>query len=78
MRRHQRRFKRSSRAGSRADRCSLDRRHAVFSQVNPIPVKAALSMMGLIHDFLRLPLTPLEDPYREKLRLALQKLNLIP
>ena len=35
-------------------------------------------MMGLIHDSLRLPLTPLEDPYREKLRDALQKLNLIP
>ena len=56
----------------------LDLIQALFSQVNPIPVKAALSMMGLIHDSLRLPLTPLEEPYREKLRLALQKLNLIP
>ena len=51
---------------------------ALFLQVNPIPVKAALSMMGLIHDSLRLPLTPLEEPYREKLRLALQKMKLIP
>ena len=56
----------------------LDLIQALFSQVNPIPVKAALSMMGLIHDSLRLPLTPLEEPYREKLRHALQKLNLIP
>lgn len=56
----------------------LDLIQALFSQVNPIPVKAALSMMGLIHDSLRLPLTPLEEPYHEKLRLALQKLNLIP
>ena len=56
----------------------LDLIQALFLQVNPIPVKAALSMMGLIHDSLRLPLTPLEEPYREKLRHALQKLNLIP
>ena len=56
----------------------LDLIQALFLQVNPIPVKAALSMMGLIHDSLRLPLTPLEEPYREKLRLALQKMKLIP
>ena len=55
----------------------LDLIQALFLQVNPIPVKAALSMMGLIHDSLRLPLTPLEEPYREKLRLALQKMKLI-
>ena len=56
----------------------LDLIQALFSQVNPIPVKAALSMMGLIHVFLRLPLTPLEEPYRDKLRHALQKMKLIP
>ena len=32
---------------------------ALFSQVSPIPVKAALSMLGLCEDVLRLPLTPL-------------------
>lgn len=56
----------------------LDLIQALFSQVNPIPVKAALSIMGLIHDSLRLPLTPLEEPYRDKLRHALQKMKLIP
>ena len=56
----------------------LDLIQALFLQVNPIPVKAALSMMGLIHDSLRLPLTPLEEPCREKLRLALKKMKLIP
>lgn len=50
---------------------------ALFSQVNPIPVKAALSMMGLIHEELRLPLTSLEEPYRGKLRAILRQLKLI-
>jgi len=36
----------------------------LFSDINPIPVKAALSVMGMIHNELRLPLTPLE---KEKL-----------
>ena len=41
---------------------------ALFSQVSPIPVKAALSMLGLCEDVLRLPLTPMEEPKRGKLR----------
>ena len=41
---------------------------ALFTQVNPIPVKAALSMLGLCGDVLRLPLTPMEEPDRETLR----------
>lgn len=44
---------------------------ALFAQVNPIPVKAALSMLGLCGDVLRLPLTPMEEPYREQLRALL-------
>jgi len=32
---------------------------ALFLEVNPIPVKAALAMMGKIHNELRLPLTPM-------------------
>ncbi len=40
---------------------------ALFSEVNPIPVKAALAAMGLIEDYLRLPLTPMEDGHRAKL-----------
>lgn len=41
--------------------------HALSCQVNPIPVKAALSMLDMIHDELRLPLVPLEEPYRQNL-----------
>lgn len=48
----------------------------LFSQVNPIPAKAALSMMGLIHDSLRLPLTPMEDPDRSRLNNLLKELGL--
>ncbi len=40
---------------------------ALFSEVNPIPVKAALHEMGLIEDCLRLPLTPMEPEHRAKL-----------
>ena len=50
---------------------------ALFAQVNPIPVKAALSMMGIIHDELRLPLTPLEEPYRTSLKKQLDNQNLL-
>ncbi len=35
--------------------------NALFSEVNPIPVKAAMSAMGYCKDYLRLPLTPMED-----------------
>ena len=47
---------------------------ALFSEVSPIPVKAALSMLGLCEDVLRLPLTPLEEPHRERLRALLLRL----
>lgn len=49
----------------------------LFSQVNPIPTKAALSMMGLTHDVLRLPLTPMEEPYRSRLKTLLTAHGLI-
>lgn len=50
---------------------------ALFSQVSPIPVKAALSMMGLCEDVLRLPLTPMEEPYRAHLAAVLRHMGLI-
>ena len=34
--------------------------HALFSEVNPIPVKAAMAHMGYGENYLRLPLTPME------------------
>ena len=46
---------------------------ALFSEVSPIPVKAALSAMGLIENNLRLPLTPLDREKAEALVETLRK-----
>lgn len=40
---------------------------ALFSEVNPIPVKAAMAAMGWCENFLRMPLTPMEDVHKGKL-----------
>ena len=48
---------------------------ALFSQVNPIPVKAAVAAMGYCEDILRLPLTPMEEPMRSNLLTELRKLG---
>jgi len=48
---------------------------ALFLETNPIPVKAALSMMGHCRDELRLPLLPMTDGPRQKLRAALQAIG---
>lgn len=39
--------------------------NALFCEVNPIPVKAAMAAMGWCEDFLRSPLYPMEDAHRE-------------
>lgn len=51
--------------------------HNLFSQVNPIPVKAALARMGLIEGGIRLPLTPMEEPHWSRLEAALREEGLI-
>ena len=48
---------------------------ALFSQVNPIPAKAAVSAMGFCQDYLRLPLTPMEEPFRTNLYEQMRKLG---
>ena len=40
---------------------------ALFSEVNPIPVKAAMAALGFCEDYLRLPLTPMEESHRQVL-----------
>ena len=50
---------------------------ALFSQTNPIPVKAALARMGRMEDRLRLPLTPMEEPFRGKLFALMEEMGLI-
>ncbi len=47
--------------------------NALFSEVNPIPVKAAMAAMGWCEDYLRLPLTPMEPAHREALVAEMRK-----
>jgi 4-hydroxy-tetrahydrodipicolinate synthase len=48
-----------------------------FIESNPIPVKAALGMMGMIGEEYRLPLVPLTDAHRPKLKAVLRDLGLV-
>ncbi|HEX6137394.1 MAG TPA: 4-hydroxy-tetrahydrodipicolinate synthase [Casimicrobiaceae bacterium] len=49
----------------------------LFVEANPIPVKWALAEMGLIHNELRLPLTPLSPQYHDAVRAALREVGCI-
>ena len=49
----------------------------IFSEVNPIPVKEALNMMGYNAGGYRKPLIEMESGNREKLRTAMQNYGLI-
>ena len=49
---------------------------ALFSEVNPIPAKAAVSAMGFGQDYLRMPLTSMEDHTRENLYKQMRKLGI--
>ena len=40
---------------------------ALFCEVNPIPVKAAMAAMGFCRNCLRLPLTPMEEAHAQQL-----------
>lgn len=40
---------------------------SLFCEVNPIPVKAAMAAMGYCEDYLRLPLTSMEEANKQKL-----------
>jgi len=50
---------------------------AMFVETNPIPIKAALGLMGKIEPEFRLPLCPPASASLEKIRNVLSKLNLI-
>ncbi len=51
--------------------------NSMFMDVNPIPVKVAMNMMGMEVGPLRLPLCEMDDAKTEKLRTVLKKYNLI-
>jgi 4-hydroxy-tetrahydrodipicolinate synthase len=50
---------------------------ANFIDTNPIPVKAALAIMGLIEECYRLPLTPTAEAERQNMREVLEAMALI-
>jgi len=49
----------------------------VFLDTNPIPVKAALAMLGLIEEEYRLPLCPMSKVLKDKLAACLRDLKLM-
>lgn len=55
----------------------LDLHRAMFCETNPIPVKAALAMMGRIGPELRLPLTPLPSDKARTVRGVLKRHGLV-
>lgn len=50
---------------------------SLFVETNPIPVKAAMEMMGLIGPEIRLPLVPVSAPNRQKIKQLMQELGLV-
>ena len=56
---------------------ALDLIHALFCEVNPIPVKAAMNLMGKEVGSLRAPLTEMEDANKERLRKAMQEYGIL-
>ena len=51
--------------------------NALFCEVNPIPVKAAMAAMGWCENYLRLPLTEMEEAHAEKLYALMRAQDLI-
>ncbi|HYG33832.1 MAG TPA: 4-hydroxy-tetrahydrodipicolinate synthase [Clostridia bacterium] len=49
----------------------------LFIETNPVPVKAALAMMGLVEEEYRLPLVPMTPKNRETLRATLRGCGVI-
>jgi 4-hydroxy-tetrahydrodipicolinate synthase len=50
----------------------------LFSEPNPAPLKAALSMQGLLRDELRLPMVPATTACKQQLAAALETLDALP
>ena len=63
-------------AGAAALQCKmLPLIRALFSEVNPIPAKAAVAAMGFGEEYLRMPLSCLEDHNRENLLKQMRQLG---
>lgn len=55
----------------------LDLMNVNFIETNPIPVKTALAMMGMIEESFRLPMIALEEKNRPAIKACLEKLKLV-
>ena len=65
-------------AGAAAMQCKfLPLINALFSEVNPIPAKAAVAAMGFGEEFVRMPLSLLEPKNRENLFNQMKKLGVL-
>ena len=51
---------------------------ALFWEVNPIPVKTALALMGYCQEILRLPMCEMEEENRSRLAGVLKEYDLLP
>ena len=49
---------------------------ALFSEVNPIPAKAAVAAMGFGEEYVRMPLSLMEEPHRANLFAQMRKLGI--
>jgi len=72
------RFFRGDIAGAAQLQCdTLPLVNALFSEVNPIPAKAAVAAMGFGEEFVRMPLTLMEEPHRSVLFAEMRKLGIL-
>lgn len=63
--------------GSMDMQCEMfDLIKALFCEVNPIPVKAAVAALGYCENYVRLPLTPMEKQHEEVLLECMRKQGL--
>ena len=49
---------------------------ALFSEVNPIPIKSAMAKLGYCENYLRLPLTPMNKDKESKMFKIMEELNI--
>ena len=56
---------------------AMDLIGSLFCEVNPIPVKTAMNMMGMNAGPLRMPMTPMEEKNAERLRVSLENYGLL-
>ena len=69
-------------SGSTAEACQMQLKalplcDALFCEVNPTPVKAAMNMLGKECGPLRAPLTELEPQHKEQLKKAMQEFGIL-